>query len=143
MLRLYKEEGFNPMGGCLPLLIPFPVLITLFFVFQATIEFRGEPWLWLPDLSRPDPIYVIPVLMGVSMFVLQWLSMRTARDANPQMKMMMWFMPIFMVVIFLKFASGLNLYYTAMNIASIPQQLLIARERARLQAARSTGVKPT
>ena len=142
MLRLYKEEGFNPMGGCLPLLIPFPVLITLFFVFQATIEFRGEPWLWLPDLSRPDPLYIIPVLMGASMFVLQWLSMRSARDVNPQMKFMMWFMPIFMVVIFLKFASGLNLYYTAMNIASIPQQLLISRERARWHTARGTGVKP-
>jgi YidC/Oxa1 family membrane protein insertase len=140
MLRLYKEEGFNPMGGCLPLLIPFPVLITLFFVFQATIEFRGEPWLWLPDLSRPDPLYIIPVLMGVSMFALQWLSMRSARDVNPQMKFMMWFMPIFMVVIFLKFASGLNLYYTAMNIASIPQQLLISRERAQWHAARGTGV---
>jgi YidC/Oxa1 family membrane protein insertase len=142
MLRLYKEEGFNPMGGCLPLLIPFPVLITLFFVFQATIEFRGVPWLWLPDLSRPDPYYIIPVLMGASMFVLQWLSMRSARDANPQMKFMMYFMPIFMVILFVNFASGLNLYYTAMNIASIPQQLMIARERAQWHATRNAGVKP-
>src|SRR5690606_31441000 len=61
MLRLYKEEGFNPFGGCLPLLIPFPVLITLFFVFQATIEFRGVSFLWLPDLSRPDPYYILPI----------------------------------------------------------------------------------
>ncbi|MGQ0815684.1 MAG: membrane protein insertase YidC, partial [Gemmatimonadota bacterium] len=61
MLKLYKEKGFNPMGGCLPMLIPFPVLITLFFVFQSSIEFRGVPFLWLPDLSRPDPLYLLPV----------------------------------------------------------------------------------
>ncbi len=138
MLRLYKEEGFNPMGGCLPLLIPFPVLITLFFVFQATIEFRGVPFLWLPDLSRPDPFYIIPVLMGVSMFVLQWLSLRSTPQANPQMKMMMWIMPIMMTVLFVNFASGLNLYYTAMNLASIPQQLLITKERMQWHATRGT-----
>src|SRR5690606_3425146 len=72
MLRLYKEEGFNPMGGCLPMLLPFPILIALFFVFQSTIEFRGVSFLWLPDLSQPDPIYALPVLLGVSMFLLQW-----------------------------------------------------------------------
>lgn len=136
MLRLYKEEGFNPMGGCLPLLIPFPVLITLFFVFQATIEFRGVPFLWLPDLSRPDPYYIIPILMGASMFMLQWLSMRSTPQPNPQMKMMMWFMPIFMTILFVNFASGLNLYYTAMNLASLPQQWMIARERRAWHAAR-------
>jgi YidC/Oxa1 family membrane protein insertase len=141
MLRIYREEGFNPMGGCLPLLIPFPVLITLFFVFQATIEFRGVPFLWLPDLSRPDPFYIIPVLMGLSMFVLQWLSLRSTPVPNPQMKMMMWFMPIFMVVLFANFASGLNLYYTAMNVASLPQQWMIARERQRWHAAKGTGHK--
>ncbi|MGH7464390.1 MAG: membrane protein insertase YidC, partial [Longimicrobiales bacterium] len=65
MLRLYKEEGFNPMGGCLPMLIPLPILITLFFVFQSTIAFRGVEFLWLPDLSRADPLYILPVLLGV------------------------------------------------------------------------------
>jgi YidC/Oxa1 family membrane protein insertase len=131
MLRLYKEEGFNPMGGCLPMLIPFPVLIALFFVFQSTIEFRGVDFLWLPDLSQADPLYVLPVLLGLSMFALQFLSMRATKDPNPQMKMMMYFMPIFMTVIFLRFASGLNLYYASMNIASVPQQLQIMRERKR------------
>jgi YidC/Oxa1 family membrane protein insertase len=133
MLKLYKEEGFNPFGGCLPLLIPFPVLITLFFVFQGTIEFRGVPFLWLPDLSRPDPIYILPVVLGASMFAMQWLSMRTAPSVNPQMKMMLWFMPIFMVIIFLNLASGLNLYYASQNLASIPQQLQLVRERRRAQ----------
>jgi len=137
MLRLYREEGFNPLGGCLPLLIPFPVLITLFFVFQNTIEFRGVEFLWLPDLSRPDPFYILPIVLGASMFLLQWMSMRTTPSPNPQMKMMLWFMPAFMVIIFLNLAAGLNLYYAASNLASIPQQLQISRERRRYQAARA------
>ena len=139
MLRLYKEEGFNPMGGCLPMLIPFPILIALFFVFQSTIEFRGVSFLWLPDLSRADPFYILPVALGVSMFALQYLSTRTATEQNPQMKMMMYFMPIFMTVIFLNFASGLNLYYASMNVASVPQQLQIMKERRRFQARRQAG----
>jgi YidC/Oxa1 family membrane protein insertase len=136
MLKLYKEEGFNPLGGCLPLLIPFPLLIALFFVFQSTIAFRGVPFLWLPDLSRADPLYVLPVLLGASMFLLQWISMRTATEVPPQMKFMMYFMPLFMVIIFLNLASGLNLYYASMNFASLPQQLQIMRERKRHLAAR-------
>jgi YidC/Oxa1 family membrane protein insertase len=134
MMRLYKEEGFNPLGGCIPMLIPWPVLITLFFVFQNTIEFRGVEFLWLPDLSRPDPYYILPLLLGVSLWGLQYLNMRAAPQDNPQMKMMLWFLPILMVVIFLNFASGLNLYYAASNVASLPQQILIIRERKRVKA---------
>ena len=136
MIKLYKEEGFNPMGGCLPTLIPFPILITLYFVFANAIAFRGVEFLWLPDLARADPYYILPVLLGVSMFVLQWFSMKSAAEANPQMKIMMYTMPPFMTFIFLKFASGLNLYYATMNLASIPQQLQIMRERERAKAAR-------
>jgi YidC/Oxa1 family membrane protein insertase len=136
MLRLYKEEGFNPVGGCLPMLIPLPILITLFFVFQSTIAFRGVEFLWLPDLSRADPFYILPVLLGLSMFLMQWLSTRTMTEQNPQMKFMMYAMPIFMTVIFLNFASGLNLYYAAMNFASLPQQLQIMKERKRFQLAK-------
>ena len=134
MIRLYREEGFNPLGGCLPMLIPFPVLITLFFVFQNTIEFRGVSFLWLPDLSRPDPIYLLPVVLGASMFLMQWISSKSV-PPNPQMKMMMYIMPIMMVVIFSTLASGLNLYYASQNLASIPQQVQIARERKRFQDA--------
>ena len=129
MMKLYREHGFNPLAGCVPMLIPFPVLITLFFVFQNTIELRGVPFLWLPDLSAPDPLYLLPVFLGVSMFLLQWVSMRTMDQVNPQMKMMLWFMPIFMVFIFFQLASGLNLYYATANIATLPQQYWIARER--------------
>lgn len=134
MVRLYKEEGFNPLGGCLPMLIPFPILITLFFVFQGTIEFRGVEFLWLPDLSRPDPYYLLPLVLGGSMWLIQWLSARVTPNPTPQMKMLLWFMPIFMVVIFANLASGLNLYYAASNLATIPQQLQLMRERQRMQA---------
>jgi YidC/Oxa1 family membrane protein insertase len=136
MLRLYKEEGFNPMGGCLPMLVPLPILITLFFVFQSTIAFRGVEFLWLPDLSRADPYYILPVLLGVSMFLMQWLSTRSMTEQNPQMKFMMYAMPPVMTIIFLNFASGLNLYYASMNFASIPQQFQIMRERRRFQQER-------
>lgn len=139
MLRLYKEEGFNPMGGCLPMLVPMPILITLFFVFQSTIAFRGVEFLWLPDLSQADPLYILPVLLGVSMFLMQWLSGRSMTEINPQMKFMMYAMPIFMTVLFLNFASGLNLYYAAMNFASIPQQFQIMRERKRFQDKRAAA----
>lgn len=144
MMRLYREEGFNPLGGCLPMLIPFPVLITLFFVFQNTIEFRGVPFLWLPDLSQADPLYLLPVALGVSMFLMQWISSRAMPQQNPQAKMLMYVMPVMMVVIFANLASGLNLYYASQNLASIPQQMQIARERKRFQAAQkqNQGQKP-
>lgn len=138
MMRLYKEEGFNPLGGCVPMLIPWPVLITLFFVFQNTIEFRGVEFLWLPDLSRPDPYYILPFVLGASLWGLQYMNMRAAPQDNPQAKMLLWFMPILMVVIFLNFASGLNLYYAASNVASLPQQILIIRERKRVRARMET-----
>ena len=136
MLRIYKEHKVNPFGGCLPMLLPMPVLLALFFVFANTIEFRGVPFLWLPDLSRHDPLYVIPVLMGLSMFGLSKVG-QIGVPPNPQTKMMLYFMPIFLTVLFLNFASGLNLYYAAQNVFSIPQQYLIAKRRLREASARS------
>ena len=134
MMKLYKDHGFNPLAGCLPMLLPWPVLITLFFVFRNTIYLRGESFLWLPNLAAADPYYILPVLLGVSMFLMQWISMRSLPDPNPQMKMMMWIMPPMMTVIFINFASGLNLYYVTANLATIPQQYLIAKERLKLKA---------
>jgi len=130
MLRIYKEHKVNPFGGCLPMLLPWPVLLALFFVFANTIVFRGVPFLWLPDLSRPDPFRIIPILLGLSMFGLSKVG-QIGVPPNPQTKMMVYFMPIFMTVLFLNFASGLNLYYAAQNIFSIPQQYLIAKRRLR------------
>ncbi|MFQ5689016.1 MAG: membrane protein insertase YidC [Gemmatimonadota bacterium] len=133
MMRLYKEHKINPLAGCLPMLIPYPVLITLFFVFQNTIEVRGVPFLWLPDLSLADPLYIIPVLMGLSMYLLTWIGQRGV-EPNPQMKMMGYAMPIGLTFLFLKFPAGLNLYYATSNFASLPQQLYLARERKKAKS---------
>jgi YidC/Oxa1 family membrane protein insertase len=133
MMRLYKEHGFNPLAGCLPMLLPFPMLIALFFVFQNTIELRGVPFLWLADLSAKDPLFILPVLLAISMFLMQWVSLRSLDQPNPQMKMMMWMMPPFMLFIFMNLASGLNLYYATANIATIPQQMWIAGERKKMK----------
>ena len=141
MMKLYKEHGFNPLAGCWPMLLPWPVLIALFFVFQNTIELRGVPFLWLPDLSAPDPLYILPVFMGLSMFGMQWVSMKTVPNTNQQMKMMMYIMPVMMVFIFFNLASGLNLYYATANIATIPQQIWINRERKKMQGA-TVGTTP-
>ena len=140
LMRVYKEHDmtpFSPMVGCLPMLLPMPILFALFFVFQNTIEFRGVSFLWLPDISLKDPFYIVPVLMGVSMFVLSWIGIRNA-PPNPQAKIMAYFFPVLMTVFFLNFASGLNLYYAVQNIAALPQQWLIANERAKI-----TSRKPT
>lgn len=140
-MKLYKEHGASPMGGCLPMLLPWPVLIALFFVFRNTIQLRGEAFLWLPDLSAPDPLYILPLFMGASMFLLQYISMKTAGNTNPQMKMMMYLMPVLMVLLFFRFASGLNLYYSVVNVATIPQQLIIAKQRKKAQAGLAANPK--
>jgi len=141
MVKLYKEEGFNPLAGCLPMLLPWPVLVALFFVFQNSIQFRGVSFLWLPDLSAPDPLYLLPVFLGLSMFFLQWVSIRSIEDPNPQLKAMMWIMPIFMGFLFMQFASGLNLYYSVANVASLPQQIWVAQERKRATANRAKSTE--
>ena len=140
MFKLYKEHGVNPLGGCWPMLLPMPVLFALFFVFQNTIELRDASFLWLPDLSRPDPLYIIPVIMGVSMWGLTKVG-QVGMEANPQMKMMLYIMPVMMTFLFLNFASGLNLYYAVSNIASIPQQWMLARERQKRTAKAIVEVK--
>lgn len=140
MFKLYKEHGVNPLGGCWPMLLPMPVLFALFFVFQNTIELRGASFLWLPDLSRPDPLYIIPLIMGFSMYGLTKVG-QIGMEPNPQMKMMLYIMPVMMTVLFLNFASGLNLYYAVSNIASIPQQWLLARERQKRTAKAIVEVK--
>lgn len=135
-MKLYKEHGVNPMGGCLPLLLQMPIFIALFSIFRSTIELRHAPFiLWITDLSAPDtiftlpftiPIYgqyvnVLPLIMALTTILQQRLTTATA-SGNPQQKMMMYFMPVMMFFIFNQFPSGLNLYYTLFNILSILQQ---------------------
>jgi len=137
MGKLYRDHGmspFTPLAGCLPMLIPMPVLFALYFVFQNTIEFRGVSFLWMPDLSQKDPLFILPAVMGISMYVLSWISLRSA-PPNPQAKTMAYVFPVMMVFFFWRLAAGLNLYYAVQNIATLPQQWLIARERAKLTPA--------
>lgn len=122
------------------MLLPMPILFALFFVFQSTIEFRGVPFLWLPDLSLKDPLYIIPLIMGGSMFLLSWIGQR-GMEANAQMKMMTYMMPIVFTVMFANFPSGLNLYYATSNIASLPQQLFLSKER-RAAKRKADQMKP-
>jgi YidC/Oxa1 family membrane protein insertase len=141
MSKLYRDHGmspFTPLAGCLPMLIPMPVLFALYFVFQNTIEFRGVSFLWLPDLSQRDPFFILPALMGISMYVLSWISLRSG-PPNPQAKTMAYIFPVMMVVFFWRLASGLNLYYAVQNLATLPQQWLIARERAKLAVTPMSG----
>jgi YidC/Oxa1 family membrane protein insertase len=131
MVKLYQEHGMSPLSpmmGCLPMLLPMPVLFALYFVFTNTIEFRGNSFLWLPDLALRDPFYITPIFMGLSMLVLSWIGMRGV-PPNPQSKMMAYMMPAMMTVMFLGFPSGLILYYAVQNVAAMPQQLLLSKER--------------
>jgi YidC/Oxa1 family membrane protein insertase len=137
LVKLYAEHGMSPLSpilGCLPMLLPMPILWALYFVFQNTIEFRGVQFLWLPDISLRDPYYITPIVMGVSMFILSWIGMR-AVPPNAQTKMMSYMMPVMFTVMFLNFASGLNLYYAVQNIAALPQQWIVSRERAKATAS--------
>ena len=143
MMRIYKEHDMSPFStfsGCLPMLLPMPILFALFFVFQNTIEFRGVPFLWLADISLKDPYYILPLLMGVSMYALSWIGLRNA-PPNPQAKMMAYMMPVMMTFLLLNLASGLNLYYAVQNLAAFPQQWLIAKERSKNSppVAKTTG----
>ncbi|HEU5175734.1 MAG TPA: YidC/Oxa1 family membrane protein insertase, partial [Gemmatimonadaceae bacterium] len=144
MIKLYQEHGmspFSPMMGCLPMLLPMPVLFALYFVFQNTIEFRGVSFLWLPDLALKDPTYITPIFMGASMLLLSWIGLRGV-PPTPQAKMMAYMMPAMMTVFFLNFPSGLNLYYAVQNVAAMPQQWLLTRERAKSAPATVTTSPP-
>jgi len=141
MMEVYKAHGMSPfssVSGCLPMLIPLPVFFALFFVFQNTIEFRGVSFLWLPDISIKDPFYILPILVAITAIGLSYIGMRGIKS-NEQQKIMMYMMPAMMLFIFLNMASGLNLYYLVQNLASLPQQWLIARERSKAQPALVRG----
>jgi YidC/Oxa1 family membrane protein insertase len=141
IMRVYRDHGMSPfssLSGCLPMLLPMPILFALFFVFQNTIEFRGVPFLWLADISLKDPYYIVPVVMGISMFVLSIIGMRNS-PPNPQAKMMSYVLPVMMTVFFLNLASGLNLYYAVQNLTAIPQQWLISNERAKNSVSPATA----
>jgi YidC/Oxa1 family membrane protein insertase len=125
LMALYKTEKVNPFGGCLPVVVQIPVFISLYWVLLSSVEMRGAPWLlWIKDLSQPDPFFILPVLMAVSMFLQTRLN---PTPPDPVQAKMMMFMPLAFSVMFFFFPSGLVLYYVVNNVLSIAQQYYITR----------------
>ena len=120
MMKIYKEEKINPLGGCLPILVQIPVFIALYWVLLGAVELREAPWaLWITDLSTPDPYYVLPVIMAVTMFIQQKLS---PVPPDPVQAKIMMIMPLVFSVFFFFFPAGLVLYWLVNNVLSILQQ---------------------
>ena len=120
MMELYKLEKVNPLGGCLPIVVQIPVFIALYWVLLESVELRHAPWaLWIHDLAAPDPYYVLPILMGASMFAQTWLN---PQPIDPIQQKVMLAMPIMFTAFFLFFPAGLVLYWVVQNILSIAQQ---------------------
>ena len=129
MMKLYKEHGINPAGGCLPILIQIPVFWGFFRMLVVAIEFRHSPFvLWIRDLSVHDPYYVTPILMGATQFISQKM---TPTSADPAQAKMMLIMPVVMTVFFMNFQSGLVLYWLTNNVLQIGQQYIINRMMAK------------
>ncbi len=127
MMQLYKEEKVNPLGGCFPLLVQMPIFIALYWTLMESVELRHAPFaLWLTDLSVKDPFYVLPLLMGATMWYIQKMSPTTVTD--PMQQKIMQFMPIVFTFMFLWFPSGLTLYWVVSNIVTITQQTIIFRQ---------------
>lgn len=124
MMELYRKEKVNPAGGCLPLIIQMPIFLALYWVFLESVELRHAPFmLWIQDLSAQDPFYILPVLMGVSMFIMQKMQPMTVQD--PMQQKIMQYMPVMFTVFFFWFPSGLVLYWLVSNIISIVQMKII------------------
>ena len=120
MMEMYRKEKINPLGGCLPVVIQIPVFIALYWVLLSSVEMRGAPWvLWIHDLSVPDPYYILPVIMAISMFVQTKLN---PTPPDPIQAKVMMYMPIIFSVMFFFFPAGLVLYWVVNNLLSIAQQ---------------------
>ena len=123
MMRIYREEKVNPMGGCFPIMIQIPVFIALYWVLLSSVEMRNAPWIgWVHDLSAPDPFFILPVLMTLSTLLQTALN---PAPPDPMQAKMMWIMPLMFSVMFFFFPAGLVLYWLTNNILSIAQQWLI------------------
>ena len=126
IMELYRKEKVNPLGGCLPILVQIPVFIALYYVLLESVELRQASWcLWIVDLSAKDPFYILPLLMGASMFAQQQMN---PPPPDPVQAKVLMFMPVFFTVLFLQFSSGLMLYWVVNNSLSILQQKFITRQ---------------
>lgn len=139
MMNLYKAHKANPVSGCLPMVIQIPVFIALYNVLSNAIEFRHAPFYWwIKDLSAMDPYYIMPIAMGISMLIQQWMTPSTATD--PLQAKMMYAMPIIFTFMFLSFPSGLVIYWLVNNVLSIAQQGLPIDSLHQRQKAHSGGL---
>ncbi len=123
MMKIYKEEKVNPMGGCFPIMVQIPVFIALYWVLLSSVEFRGAPWmLWIRDLSIPDPWFLLPVIMTATTMLQTALN---PAPPDPMQAKLMWYMPLAFSIMFFFFPAGLVLYWITNNVLSIAQQWLI------------------
>jgi YidC/Oxa1 family membrane protein insertase len=123
MMRLYREEKVNPLGGCLPIVVQIPVFIALYWVLLSSVEMRHAPWVgWIQDLSAKDPFYILPVIMTLSTMLQTALN---PVPPDPMQAKLMWIMPLVFSVMFFVFPSGLVLYWITNNLLSIAQQWMI------------------
>ncbi|MGY3040838.1 YidC/Oxa1 family membrane protein insertase [Rhodanobacter sp. TND4EL1] len=135
MMELYKKEKVNPMGGCLPVLITMPVFYGLYFVLEYSLELRHAPFLWIPDLSHPDPFYILPIVYAIVMLGTQWLN-PVAAGMDPTQAKMMKVMPLLFTVMFAFFPAGLCLYYAVNGIVGLGQQWWITHHIDREEVAK-------
>jgi YidC/Oxa1 family membrane protein insertase len=134
MMELYQKEGANPMGGCLPLLLQIPVFFAIYRVLLNAIELKGAEWmLWIDDLAEMDPYFILPIIMGATMFLQQKITPNTMTDPMQQ-KMFQW-LPVVFTFFFLWFPAGLVLYWAVNNIFTVAHQYYINKvfESAKVQ----------
>jgi len=126
MMKIYREEKVNPLGGCLPILVQMPFFIALYWVLLSSVEMRNAPWVgWVQDLAAPDPWFILPLLMTATSLVQTWLN---PTPPDPMQAKLMWFMPLAFSVMFFFFPAGLVLYWLSNNILSIAQQWMINKQ---------------
>jgi YidC/Oxa1 family membrane protein insertase len=139
VMALYKEHGINPLGGCLPMLIQFPIYIALYAMLGNSVELYRSPFLWMHDLTAPDPYYILPILTGVLMFVQQWVS-PTSPDGQQQ-KMMMYMMPLMYAAFSLFFPAGLTIYILISTLLTLMQTWWMYRGEPRKKRPAATPAK--
>jgi YidC/Oxa1 family membrane protein insertase len=137
MMELYKKEKINPLGGCLPIVVQMPVFLSLYWVLLESVEMRQAPWLlWITDLSIKDPFFILPIIMGATMFIQQRLN---PTPPDPMQAKVMKLMPIVFTFFFLWFPAGLVMYWVTNNTLSILQQWYITRSIEKATAAKAAA----
>jgi len=139
MMEIYKKEGANPLGGCLPMLLQIPIFFAIYRVLINAIELKGAGFLWISDLSSMDPYYILPVLMGLTMYLHQRVTPNNFTD--PMQEKIFKFLPLIFTFFFFTFAAGLVLYWTTNNVLSFLQQLIINKKMEAIQKAKKESQK--